>query len=75
MNRLPALTARRVIQALERGGFHVARIKGSHYLLKHVDNPRLRGTVPYHRGELDTRTLRSIIEQAGLEIEEFVKLL
>jgi len=75
MTRLPALTARRVIQALERAGFHVARIKGSHHLLKHADNPRLRVTVPYHRGDLDARTLRSIIEQAGLGIEEFVKLL
>lgn len=75
MTRLPALGARKVIRALERGGFHVARVKGSHYLLKHSTDARLRVTVPFHRGDLDARTLRSIVDRAGLTVEEFLKLL
>lgn len=75
MSRLPALTARKVIQTLERAGFFVARVKGSHYLLKHPIDPRLRVTVPFHRGDLDGRTLRSIVDQAGLTVERFVELL
>ena len=75
MSRLPGLTARSVIQALERAGFYVARVKGSHYLLKHPANARLRVTVPFHRGDLDRRTLRSIVDQAGLTVEEFLELI
>lgn len=75
MSRPPALSASTVIRALARAGFHVARIKGSHHLLKHESNPRLRVTVPFHHGDLDRRTLRSIIDQAGLTVEEFLKLL
>ena len=75
MSRLPGLTARSVIQALERAGVYVALVKGSHYLLKHPANARLRVTVPFHRGDLDRRTLRSIVDQAGLTVEEFIELI
>lgn len=39
--------------------------KGSHYQYVH---PSKHGkvTVPYHRGDLDPRTVRSILKQAGL---------
>jgi predicted RNA binding protein YcfA (HicA-like mRNA interferase family) len=35
----------------------------------------LRVTVPYHNRDLKPRTLASIIEQAGLTVEEFLDLL
>lgn len=73
--RLPALTPVKVIRALERAGFFVHHVKGSHHILKHPDRPELRITVPYHGGDLKRRTLTSIIDQSGLSVDEFIELL
>ena len=70
--KLPVLKPKQAIKALERGGFYVHHTTGSHYILK-KDN--LRVTVPYHNKDLKPGTLRSIIEQAGLTVEEFSELL
>jgi predicted RNA binding protein YcfA (HicA-like mRNA interferase family) len=69
---LPSLKPKRVIKALERNGFYIHHISGSHYILK-KDN--LRVTVPYHNRDLKRGTLASIISQAGLTVDEFLDLL
>ena len=49
MSRLPSLTGRQLISALEALGFVVVRTRGSHQFLKHPDG---RSTVvAVHRGE------------------------
>jgi predicted RNA binding protein YcfA (HicA-like mRNA interferase family) len=56
---LPVLAGSRVVRALEKTGFKVVRIRGSHHVLRHPDG---RGTsVPVH-GNQDVRvgTLRSL---------------
>jgi predicted RNA binding protein YcfA (HicA-like mRNA interferase family) len=73
--RLPALTAREAIRALERAGFVVSRTSGSHCRLIHVRDPARKLTVPVHSGDLKRGTLRAIIAQAGLTVAEFVALL
>ena len=73
--RLPALAADDVVRALERAGFRVHRIKGSHHHLRNPERPRARPVVPMHRGDLPPGTLRAIIQQAGLSLDEFVDLL
>ena len=73
--RLPALSADAVVRALEREGFAVHRIKGSHHHLRNTDRPRARPVVPVHRGGLPPGTLRAIIRQAGLSVDEFLDLL
>jgi predicted RNA binding protein YcfA (HicA-like mRNA interferase family) len=70
--KLPALKPKKVIKALERAGFDVHHTTGSHYILK---REKLRVTVAYHGKDLKPRTLASIIEQAGLTVEEFLDLL
>ena len=72
---LPVLTARAVVKALEGGGFFIHHSSGSHAQLKHRDRPELRVTVPYHTGDVPRGTLRSIIRQAGLTVEQFSALL
>ena len=72
MRKLPAMKPKMVIRALERGGFYVHHVAGSHYILK---KDGLRVTVPYHGKDLKPRTLASIIEQSGLSVEEFLELL
>ena len=73
--RLPALSADDVVRALERAGFSVHRIKGSHHHLRNPDRPRARPVVPMHRGDLPLGTLRAIIKQAGLSVRAFLDLL
>jgi predicted RNA binding protein YcfA (HicA-like mRNA interferase family) len=73
--RLPALTAREVIRALERAGFVVSRQSGSHCRLIHATDHARKITVPVHSGDLKRGTLRAIIAQAGYTVEEFIALL
>ena len=40
------------LTALQRAGFYVHHIKGSHHFLKHPDRPDLRVTVPVHNDDL-----------------------
>ena len=73
--RLPAVTAREAIRALERAGFVVSRTSGSHCRLIHSRDPARKVTVPVHSGDLKRGTLRGIIAQAGMTVGEFVALL
>ena len=73
--RLPALTPRQVIRALEHGGFAVRRVKGSHYQLVHADDPARRVTVPHHNRDLKRGTLLAVVGKAGFTVEEFLDLL
>ena len=73
--RLPALTAREVIRALEHAGFVVSRTSGSHCRLIHVRDPARKVTIPVHSGDLKRGTLRGIIGQAGVTVAEVSALL
>jgi predicted RNA binding protein YcfA (HicA-like mRNA interferase family) len=64
-----------VLRALERAGFFVHHVTGSHYYLKHPAKPGARVTLPWHNRDLKRGTLASIIEQAGYTTAEFAKLL
>jgi predicted RNA binding protein YcfA (HicA-like mRNA interferase family) len=68
MTKLPFLKPRQVVRALKRAG----KSKSSHRT--YVKNS-LRVTVPYHPTDIKLGTLRSIIEQAGMTIEEFMSYL
>jgi predicted RNA binding protein YcfA (HicA-like mRNA interferase family) len=74
MTRLPSLKPRQIIAALERAGFVVVRVKGSHYQLQNPSNGR-RATVPFHGGDISRATLGSIISQSGLTADTFLDLL
>ncbi len=72
MPRLPALTSAKIIRALERAGFIFIRQRGSHRLYVRND----RGIViPFHNKDLRKGTLKSIIQQSGLTVDEFLELL
>lgn len=67
MPRPPQVKSRRLIRALQRLGFQIIRQKGSHVQLKKAT---LLVTVPDHPGDLNSETLKSILRQAKLSIEE-----
>lgn len=74
MTKLPALKAREVIRILERAGYQVDRVTGSHYIMRHPER-RGRIPVPFHgRRDIKIGVLRSIIKESGLSEEEFLAL-
>jgi len=75
MPDLPAVTPRQIIRALQRAGFFVHHIRGSHHYLRHPDKPGVLVTVPYHNRDLKRGTLHSIMRQAGLGADELIDLL
>jgi predicted RNA binding protein YcfA (HicA-like mRNA interferase family) len=73
--KLPAVSGKDTIRALRRAGFFVARIKGSHHILAHQDDPTRTVVVPVHANRpLKPGTLSIIIKQTGLTLEEFLAL-
>ena len=73
MSKLPRLSGRECVKALERAGFRFKRQEGSHIILRR-DSPYAQVVVPDHK-ELDRGTLRSILRFAGLTVEQFVDLI
>ena len=73
MTQLPGISGRECVKALEKAGFHVKRQRGSHISLVRED-PFAQVVVPDHK-ELDRGTLRAIIRQSGLSVDDFVSLL
>jgi len=72
---IPSLAYTDILSALERAGWKVVRQKGSHIRLNKFAEGRLRKlTVPAHRPVKRT-TLAKIIKQAGLTLEEFLRLI
>jgi len=73
MSKLPRISGRECVKALEKVGFYFKRQEGSHIILRRND-PFAQVVVPDHK-ELDRGTLRAIVKQAGLTTEDFIKLL
>ena len=75
MPSLPVVNGRETIRALERGGFLLDEIEGSHHIMLHPVTGR-QVSVPVHGGrDLKPGTLRGIIRDAGLTAAEFIRLL
>ena len=75
MAELPVLRPREVLRALEKAGFFVHHLTGSHAILRHGTDASLRVTVPMHARDLKRGTLRAVVRSAGMSVEEFVNLL
>ena len=74
MSALPRISGREVVEALSKIGYEKDRQKGSHIVLRQLAYPYRRVVVPDHR-EVAKGTLRKIIKQVGLTVEEFKQLL
>jgi len=69
MPELPRISGDEAIRIFKKLGFHEARQKGSHVVMRRGDKGCV---VPRHK-ELAVGTLRSAIRQAGITVEEFVE--
>jgi predicted RNA binding protein YcfA (HicA-like mRNA interferase family) len=73
MSKLPVISGRQLVRALEPASFTVDRQRGSHMMLVRFE-PATMLSVPDHR-ELDRGTLRALLRQAGVSPDRLAKLL
>lgn len=75
MPKLPVVSGKEVIKALSKIGFEHIRTKGSHAILnKQTEKGKVTIPVPLH-SEVAKGTLKSIMNQAELNLEDLLKLL
>lgn len=74
MSRLPVASGRDAVRAFGKLGYVMDRQAGSHVILRQSSAPFRRLTIPDHKS-LAKGTLRALIREAGLTVEEFVLLL
>lgn len=73
MPPVPIVKQTEVRKALERAGFRFVRQRGSHVTM---DRDGENVTLPVHRGrDMAPGTLRNVLDQAGMSVEEFVRWL
>ena len=75
MTKLPLLSSHKIIKALSKIGFEQVSQKGSHIKLKRKDLDKTRVVIVPNFNEIPIGTIRSIIRQSGLSIDDFLKLL
>ena len=67
--KLPLFSGRQVLAALQRLGFVELHRRGSHVKMEHLDRRRI--VFPFH-DEVDRRTLKGALQDAGVDIQEFL---
>ncbi len=73
MPKMPRISGKEMLKILSLFGFEVIRQKGSHVVLKkQTKNDELGTVVPMHK-ELAEGTIRGILKQAKISIEDFLK--
>jgi predicted RNA binding protein YcfA (HicA-like mRNA interferase family) len=71
---IPSLPGIRVVRALERAGFKVTRVRGSHHMMRHSDGRSV--SVPVHLGrDMPKGTLRNVLSIIGMDVDELRELL
>ena len=74
MTRLPVLSGRELAKAMGRLGYDFDHQRGSHITLRHREPPHRRLTIPDH-DEIAKGTLRAILREAGIGLDELLGLL
>lgn len=78
MPRLPRIEGRALVRVMERDGFEVVRIKGSHFILQKTfaDGKVVTIPVPVHAGRvIKVGTLSGILRKARINRERLRTLL
>ncbi len=68
--KLPLLSGRQVVSALERLGFVEIHRKGSHVKMRHPDGRLI--VFPFH-AEIDRFTLKGALRDAGIDVEDLLR--
>jgi len=72
--QVPAITTKELIRVAERLGFAFRRQSGSHAIYVRASD-QARVVIPMHGGDLKRKTLRAIINDLKISVEEFAEML
>ena len=72
MPELPVLTSRKLVKALTTLGFVNIRQRGSHLVMKRGN---LLIIVPMHKGDIPPGTLKSILRQGSINLQDLINIL
>ncbi|HWR90209.1 MAG TPA: type II toxin-antitoxin system HicA family toxin [Dissulfurispiraceae bacterium] len=74
--KFPAVTSDDVIRVITRIGFRFKRQAGTSHAIYFRESDKRRTTIPEHPGKtIKRKTLKSILSDIGLTVEEFSELL
>ncbi len=74
MSIIPIIGVRIMLRVLQRAGFFVVRQVGSHLRLENPLTKKLV-TLPMHAGDLSRKMVATILKQAGISLQDFLRLL
>ena len=72
--KLPVVSGSEAVKAFGQLGYEFDEQHGSHMILRHRDPPHRRLSIPNHK-ELAKGTLRTLIREAGVSVDDFARLL
>ena len=73
--RAPRVSGKRVLAALERNGWYVDRVRGSHHQPRHPDEPGTVTVAVHGTDILTPKSPQSILDQASMTVDELIALL
>lgn len=71
--RLPRLTGKQLGKVLERTGWQLDRVTGSHFIYVKPESPRTL-SVPSHRRVMSIGTLSRLLKDAGIDRSDLRRL-
>jgi predicted RNA binding protein YcfA (HicA-like mRNA interferase family) len=74
MSKLPVVSGRDLVKPLAKFGYLSDHQTGNHIILRHPTPPHRRLTIPNHK-EIAKGTLRNILREAGLTLDELIAFL
>jgi len=72
MPKLPTLKPKQVLKKLKKLGFIKDHTSGSHIIMYHPVNKK-RAVIPYHLKDIPKGTLASLLREADISRDEFIK--
>lgn len=69
----PLLSGREIVRIFSRLGYREVSQKGSHIKVRH-DKKEITLIIPDHR-EVDRWTLKGILRDAGMSVDEFISII
>lgn len=77
MPKLPRITGKELVKALQKEGFEITRQKGSHMqMAKYIGGKKLTFPVPVHAGKIIKQgTLKGILRKANISVERLHEML
>lgn len=70
---MPATTPKKLLKFLKKNGFYIHHQVGSHIVLKSLNDPIKRVTLPMHNQDMKPGTLASVLKQAGIDKNKLYK--